>query len=146
MVDPRFPEPASDELLDIEDETRLELYRQVLRLRRFEERAYDLFMKGLVKGTSHLSLGMEAIAAGFGTAMRSDDYTFCTYRGHAHTLARGVPMEGVMAELLGRETGVCGGKGGSSGLGEPWLEQSAGPGGPAVAATKRSSGQRSHRQ
>ena len=94
-------------------ETRLELYSQVVRLRRFEERAYDLFMKGLVKGTSHLSLGMEAIAAGFGTAMREDDYTFCTYRGHAHTLARGTPMEGVMGELLGRATGVCGGKGGS---------------------------------
>ena len=99
---PQLPPVTSDELFDIQDTTRLELYRQVLRLRRFEERAYDLFMKGLVKGTSHLSLGMEAIAAGFGTAMRADDYTFCTYRGHAHTLARGVPMEGVMAELLGR--------------------------------------------
>ena len=70
-------------------------------------------MQQLVKGTSHLSLGMEAIAAGFGTAMRSDDYTFATYRGHAHTLARGVPMEGVLAELLGRANGLLGGKGGS---------------------------------
>lgn len=113
MVEARLPAPPSEDLLDIEDKTRLELYRQVVRLRRFEERAYRLFMDGLVKGTSHLSLGMEAIAAGVGTAMRADDYTFCTYRGHAHTLARGVPMEGVMAELLGRETGVCGGKGGS---------------------------------
>lgn len=95
------------------EETRLELYRKVVRIRRFEERAYRLFMEGLVKGTSHLSLGMEAIASGFGTAMRSDDYTFCTYRGHAHTLARGTPMAGVMGELLGRTTGVCGGKGGS---------------------------------
>ncbi|MEX0705763.1 MAG: thiamine pyrophosphate-dependent dehydrogenase E1 component subunit alpha, partial [Nitriliruptoraceae bacterium] len=75
--------------------------------------AYRLFMDGLVKGTSHLSLGMEAIAAGFATAMRDDDLTFCTYRGHAHTLSRGTPMEGVMAELLGRANGVCGGKGGS---------------------------------
>jgi acetoin:2,6-dichlorophenolindophenol oxidoreductase subunit alpha len=56
---------------------------------------------------------MEAIAAGFGEAMRDDDYTFCTYRGHAHTLARGTPMAGVMGELLGRASGVCGGKGGS---------------------------------
>lgn len=110
---PQLPPDTPDELLDIDDATRLELYRQVLRLRRFEERAYDLFMKGLVKGTSHLSLGMEAIAAGFGTAMRGDDYTFCTYRGHAHTLARGVPMGAVMGELLGRQSGVCGGKGGS---------------------------------
>ncbi|MBY5164265.1 thiamine pyrophosphate-dependent dehydrogenase E1 component subunit alpha [Salsipaludibacter albus] len=113
MVQARFPEPVSDELLDIEDKTRLELYRQVVRLRRFEERAYRLFMDGLVKGTSHLSLGMEAIAAGVATAMREDDYTFCTYRGHAHTLARGVPMDAVMGELLGRQSGVCGGKGGS---------------------------------
>lgn len=101
------------ESTDIDDKTRLELYRQVVLMRRFEERAYRLFMDGLVKGTSHLSLGMEAIAAGFGTAMREDDYSFCTYRGHAHTLARGTPPAGVMAELLGRSTGVCGGKGGS---------------------------------
>jgi acetoin:2,6-dichlorophenolindophenol oxidoreductase subunit alpha len=94
-------------------ETRLEMFSQVVRLRRFEDRAYRLFMEGLVKGTSHLSLGMEAIAAAFGTAMRPDDYTFCTYRGHAHTLSRGTPMAGVMGELLGRASGVCGGKGGS---------------------------------
>ncbi|MFO7961758.1 MAG: thiamine pyrophosphate-dependent dehydrogenase E1 component subunit alpha [Nitriliruptoraceae bacterium] len=95
------------------EQTWLSLYEQVVRIRTFEERAYRLFMEGLVKGTSHLSLGMEAIAAGFGEAMRRDDYTFCTYRGHAHTLARGTPMAGVMGELLGRASGVCGGKGGS---------------------------------
>lgn len=97
----------------IDREKRLAMYAQVVRLRRFEERAYRLFLEGLVKGTSHLSLGQEAIAAGFAEAMRTDDYTFCTYRGHAHTLARGTSMEGVMAELLGRANGVCGGKGGS---------------------------------
>lgn len=103
--------PSDEATIDVD--TRLALHRQLVRIRRFEERAYKLFMEGLVKGTSHLSLGMEAIAAGFGTAMRDDDYTFCTYRGHAHTLARGTPMAGLMAELLGRATGVCGGKGGS---------------------------------
>lgn len=97
----------------IDEQTRLELYRQVVRIRRFEERAYRLFMDGLVKGTSHLSLGMEGVAAGFATAMDAGDYTFCTYRGHAHTLSRGAPMPAVLAELLGRATGVCGGKGGS---------------------------------
>jgi pyruvate dehydrogenase E1 component alpha subunit len=85
----------------------------MVELRLFEKRAYDLFMEGLVKGTSHLSLGQEAVAAGFGAAMRVDDYTFCTYRGHAHTLSRGTPMAGVMGELLGRSNGVTGGKGGS---------------------------------
>jgi pyruvate dehydrogenase E1 component alpha subunit len=94
-------------------ETRLELYRQQLELRYCEKRAYDLFLQNLIKGTSHLSLGQEAIAAGFGVAMRPDDWTFCTYRGHAHTLARGASMTGVLGELMGRECGLLGGKGGS---------------------------------
>jgi len=97
----------------VADQTRLALYRELVRMRRFEKRAYDLFMQGLVKGTSHLSLGMEAIAAGFGQAMRREDYTFATYRGHAHTLARGAAMGAVMGELLGRESGLLHGKGGS---------------------------------
>ncbi len=78
-----------------------------------EQRAYDLFMQNLIKGTSHLALGQEAIAAGFGTAMRDDDYTFCTYRGHNHTLVRGVSMTGILGELMGRECGLLRGKGGS---------------------------------
>lgn len=92
---------------------RLELYKMQLELRYCEKRAYDLFLQNLIKGTSHLSLGQEAIAAGFGVAMRSDDWTFCTYRGHAHTLARGASMEGVLGELMGRQCGLLGGKGGS---------------------------------
>jgi TPP-dependent pyruvate/acetoin dehydrogenase alpha subunit len=106
--------PGPDVPLDrIDLETRLRMYRRLQELRQFEKRAYDLFMRQLVKGTSHLSLGMEAVATGFGTAMRHDDYTFATYRGHAHTLARGVPMTPVLAELLGRANGLMGGKGGS---------------------------------
>lgn len=97
----------------IDLEVRLGIYRKLQEMRQFEKRAYDLFMRQLVKGTSHLSLGMEAISAGFGAAMRKDDYTFATYRGHAHTLARGVPMTPVLAELLGRANGLMGGKGGS---------------------------------
>jgi len=92
---------------------RLALYRMMVEMRVFEKRAYDLFMQSLVKGTSHLSLGQEAIAAGFGVAMRPDYWTFATYRGHAHTLARGASMTGVMGELLGRENGLMAGKGGS---------------------------------
>ncbi len=68
-------------------------------------------MENLVKGTSHLSLGQEAIAAGFAAAMRPTDWTFATYRGHAHTLARGVPMTPVLAELLGRTQRPDGGQG-----------------------------------
>ncbi|HEX2029913.1 MAG TPA: thiamine pyrophosphate-dependent dehydrogenase E1 component subunit alpha [Actinomycetota bacterium] len=97
----------------LDESTRLALFRSIVEMRYFEERAHRLFLDNLVKGTSHLSLGQEAIAAGFGLAMRPDDYTFATYRGHAHTLARGVPMGPVLGELLGRKTGLLHGKGGS---------------------------------
>src|SRR6516162_11964878 len=97
---------------DIGTAKRLEMYRMQVEIRLVEKRAYDLFLQNLVKGTSHLSLGQEAVAAGFAAAMRSDDYTFCTYRGHAHTLARGTPMVGVLGELLGRQCGLMQGKGG----------------------------------
>ena len=66
-----------------------------------------------MKGTSHLSLGQEAVAAGFAVAMRPGDLSFCTYRGHAHTLARGVPVEKVLGELMQRDNGLMRGKGGS---------------------------------
>src|SRR5438128_7760763 len=98
---------------DIDRDTRLAMYRLMVDIRTFEKRAHDLCLQNLVKGTSHLTLGQEAIAASFAVAMHPDDYTFCTYRGHAHTLARGAPMTAVMAELLGREAGLLAGKGGS---------------------------------
>src|SRR5215217_4375077 len=98
---------------DIGEETRLKLYHSQFRLRQAEQRAYDLFLQNLVKGTSHLSLGQEAIAAGFATAMKKGDLSFCTYRGHAHTLARGVPVEQVLGELMQRDNGLMRGKGGS---------------------------------
>ena len=92
---------------------RLALYRSQVELRQFENRAYDLFLENFVKGTSHLAVGQEAIAAGFAAAMRPTDWTFATYRGHDHTLARGVPMTAVFAELMGRTNGLMAGKGGS---------------------------------
>jgi TPP-dependent pyruvate/acetoin dehydrogenase alpha subunit len=98
---------------DIGEETRLELYRSQVNIREAEQRAYDLFLQNLVKGTSHLSLGQEAVAAGFATAMKKGDLSFCTYRGHAHTLARGVPVEKVLGELMQRDNGLMRGKGGS---------------------------------
>jgi pyruvate dehydrogenase E1 component alpha subunit len=85
----------------------------MVELRDFEQRAYDLFVENLIRGTSHLALGQEAIAAGYAVAMREDDYTFCTYRGHDHTLARGASMAAAMGELLGRANGMMHGKGGS---------------------------------
>jgi pyruvate dehydrogenase E1 component alpha subunit len=98
---------------DIGEKKRLELYRTQVVIREAEQRAYDLFLQNLVKGTSHLSLGQEAVAAGFAGAMQKGDLSFCTYRGHAHTLARGVSVEKVLGELMQRDNGLMRGKGGS---------------------------------
>src|SRR5213596_3726309 len=98
---------------DIGEERRLTMYRIQVEIRESEQRAFDLFLQNLVKGTSHLSLGQEAIAAGFACAMKKGDLSFCTYRGHAHTLARGVPIEKVLGELMQRDNGLMRGKGGS---------------------------------
>ena len=100
-------EPVADE------QVRLGMYRMMQEARLFEKRAQDLFLEGLIKGTSHLATGQEAVAAGFAAALRPDDLVFCTYRGHVHTLLRGAPMGALMAELMGRANGICGGKGGS---------------------------------
>jgi acetoin:2,6-dichlorophenolindophenol oxidoreductase subunit alpha len=97
----------------VEPELGLALYRTMQQCRLLETRAQELFFEGLVRGTTHLGIGQEAVAAGFAAAMRADDWTFCTYRGHNHTLARGVPMAPILAELFGRATGLLGGKGGS---------------------------------
>src|ERR1700729_1515335 len=91
----------------------LGLFRLQVEIRDCEKRAFDLFLQNLIKGTSHLSIGQEAVAAGFGVAMRKGDKSFCTYRGHAHTLARGASMEGMLGELMLRDIGLMRGKGGS---------------------------------
>src|SRR3984893_2313029 len=96
---------------DIGEAKRLAMYRTQGVIREGEQRAYDLFLQNLVKGTSHLSLGQEAVAAGFAGAMRAGDLSFCTYRGHAHTLARGVAVEKVLGELMQRDNGLMRGKG-----------------------------------
>lgn len=98
---------------EIDTPTRLLLFRRLLECRYLEKQAYNLFLQNLIKGTSHLAIGQEAVAAGFGVAMRPDDYMFCTYRGHHHTLVRGVPPVAILGELMGRECGVLRGKGGS---------------------------------
>ena len=98
---------------DIGEAVRLKLWRSQLEIRHVERRAHDLFLQNLVRGTVHLSIGQEAIAAGFAAAMAPEDYSFCTYRGHAHTLARGAPTAGLLGELMGRQCGLLAGKGGS---------------------------------
>ena len=98
-------EPRVDELL--------ELYERMALIRATETAAFDLFMAGLVKGTTHLANGQEAVAVGASAALSPDDYVFATYRGHHHAIARGASPEGCLAELMSRATGLCGAKGGS---------------------------------
>ena len=98
---------------DVGESTRLKIWQQLLKLRLVEKKAYDLFLQNLIKGTSHLSLGQEAIGSAFGVVLEKKDFTFCTYRGHAHTLSRGASIVGVLGELMGRECGLMRGKGGS---------------------------------
>ncbi|MEV6946577.1 thiamine pyrophosphate-dependent enzyme [Streptomyces sp. NPDC051172] len=91
----------------------LTLYEQMAVIRRTEKAAHDLFLSGLVKGTTHLAAGHEAIAVGASAALRPDDYVFATYRGHHHAMARGATPEECLAELMQRATGLCRAKGGS---------------------------------
>ncbi|GAA2314825.1 pyruvate dehydrogenase (acetyl-transferring) E1 component subunit alpha [Streptomyces hawaiiensis] len=91
----------------------LDRYERMNVIRRTEKAAHDLFLQGLVKGTTHLAAGQEAIAVGASAALRPDDYVFATYRGHHHALARGATPEECLAELMSRATGLCRAKGGS---------------------------------
>ncbi len=89
------------------------LYRQMLRVRRFEERCAELYSSGQVRGFVHLYIGEEAIAAGVLAHVEPEDAVVATYRDHGQALVRGVPMDAVMAEMYGRMEGVCRGRGGS---------------------------------
>jgi pyruvate dehydrogenase E1 component alpha subunit len=91
----------------------LALYEQMALIRRTEKAAHDLFLAGLVKGTTHLAAGHEAVAVGASAALRRDDYVFATYRGHHHAMARGATAAECLAELMSKATGVCRAKGGS---------------------------------
>jgi acetoin:2,6-dichlorophenolindophenol oxidoreductase subunit alpha len=113
MASPAAVESANQDRPELERDLRLRMYRTMLECRHFEQRTHELFLAGLVRGTTHLGIGQEAVAAGFAAAMRDDDWTFCTYRGHNHTLARGVPMTPVLLELVGKQGALMGGKGGS---------------------------------
>jgi acetoin:2,6-dichlorophenolindophenol oxidoreductase subunit alpha len=91
----------------------LDAYLRMLVIREFELAIHRLFLKGEVHGTTHLSAGQEAVPAGVCMALRPGDWVSGTYRGHGHALAKGTDPEGLAAEMLGRSTGVCGGRAGS---------------------------------
>lgn len=91
----------------------LALHRQMLRIRRFEERCAELYSGERIRGFVHLYIGEEAVAVGVIDRLREDDALVTTYRDHGHALARSIPMDAVMAEMFGRVEGVSGGRGGS---------------------------------
>lgn len=97
----------------------LNSYSQMLLIREFEEAVGKLFTQGLAPGTSHLSIGQEACAVGATTALEPKDYVFSTHRGHGHFLAKGADPKLLMAEMLGKATGYCQGRGGSQHVSAP---------------------------
>ena len=91
----------------------LSLLKEMLRIRRFEEKCIELYSAGKIRGFLHLYIGEEAIAAGVMRALGPDDAVVATYREHGHALARGVPMTALLAEMYGKREGCCRGRGGS---------------------------------
>ena len=106
-------EPGGTTTLDATAAELLAMFEQMALIRRTEKAAHDMFMAGLVKGTTHLAAGQEAVAVGASAALRADDYVFATYRGHHHAMARGASPEACLAELMSKATGLCKAKGGS---------------------------------
>jgi pyruvate dehydrogenase E1 component alpha subunit len=92
---------------------KIQIYRSMVLVRRFEEGVAEAYADGFIGGFTHLYIGQEAVASGAISALNPDDYVIDTYRDHAHALCRGTPARALMAELYGRATGVCKGKGGS---------------------------------
>jgi pyruvate dehydrogenase E1 component alpha subunit len=97
----------------------LHVYEQMAKIREFEEKVNELYMKALMPGLAHLYSGQEAVAVGVCEALRRDDYITSTHRGHGHCLAKGAAVDRMFAELLGKEAGFCRGKGGSMHIADP---------------------------
>jgi acetoin:2,6-dichlorophenolindophenol oxidoreductase subunit alpha len=102
-----------------EREKWLHAYRQMVRIRTFEEHVNELYTRALMPGLAHLYSGQEAVAVGVCEALRRDDYITSTHRGHGHCLAKGAAPDRMFAELLGKKSGYCKGKGGSMHIADP---------------------------
>jgi acetoin:2,6-dichlorophenolindophenol oxidoreductase subunit alpha len=113
----RVAQPAAGVLDDLELYTRV--YRQMLLIRGFEDLVQSLFLKGEVYGTTHLYSGQEAVATGVASMLEDRDRVAATYRGHGHALALGVDAQQLLDEMLGRESGVSGGRAGSMNVSAP---------------------------
>jgi len=99
--------------MDVPREKLLEMYKKMVLIRYFEERAYEIFGTGVIAGTLHTYMGQEAVAVGIIANLTDDDFITSTHRGHGHVLAKGASPDRMMAELFGKETGYCKAKGGS---------------------------------
>src|ERR1700685_3436375 len=97
----------------------LHAYRQMVRIRTFEGQVNELYTRALMPGLAHLYSGEEAVAVGICEALRHDDYITSTHRGHGHCLAKGASPDRMFAELLGKKSGYCKGKGGSMHIADP---------------------------
>ena len=97
----------------------VQMYRQMVAIRFFEEHVNDLYTRALMPGLAHLYTGEEAVAVGVCQALARDDYITSTHRGHGHCLAKGASPRLMFAELLGKEAGYCKGKGGSMHIADP---------------------------
>jgi len=103
----------------IHPEMELRLFRQMVRIRLFEEQVNELYTRALMPGLAHLYIGEEAVAVGICEALKKTDYITSTHRGHGHCLAKGATPDRMFAELLGKEAGYCRGKGGSMHIADP---------------------------
>lgn len=99
--------------MSLSAEQQKEMFAQMLKIRHFEERIVEVYTQGLMPGLAHLYIGEEAVAVGACAALNKDDYITSTHRGHGHLIAKGGDLKIMMAEILGKKTGYCKGKGGS---------------------------------
>ena len=99
---------------EIDAKHKLEMYRRMVRIRYFEEQVIDLARDGELPGAAHTSIGEEATVVGACMALRTDDYMVGTHRSHGHPIGKGADLKRLVAELLGKSTGVNRGKGGAA--------------------------------
>src|SRR5690606_35684049 len=118
---PADQSPIGERPVGLDDAHLLRLYRDMVRVRIFEEEIVDAFRAGLIPGSTHPCIGQEATKVGALDVIEPRDLVLATYRGHAEALLKGIDPVGILAELMGRRTGINGGKGGSMHLADPSL-------------------------
>lgn len=112
MVSLSIPKPTV-EVQALDADTRMTALRKMLEIRLTEEKIQEMFLANLIRGTTHLCIGQEAVSTGVAAMLRKGDSVTCTYRGHGHALAMGMSVKAMLAEMMGKVSGCCRGKGGS---------------------------------